>query len=114
MTLMTDEQMDEVAAVLPLVKAWVTAFEAELKRRIHNGSSFENVREVPTDARRNWKEGLDILKILRKFSRLDVVAPRVPLSPAQAEKTLGKGVYGKHLADHVEKTSSGTKLAFKD
>lgn len=115
MTLMTNEELDEVARHLPRVKAWVAAVEKELLRELEAGVEFTNVRLEPKRANRKWIEGLDVVKLLRKFSRLDVVAPRVPLSPSQAEKVLGKGVMAK--LSKIEppvlvKESSGMKLAY--
>lgn len=117
MTQTTNEMLDRVAKQIPYVKAWLAAVEAEIKREIEGGAEFKNVKLVPTDPRRNWTLGpAELIKLLKRFSRLplDVVAPRSPLSPAQAEKTLGRKVYINDLSEYVVSTSSGTKLAYID
>ena len=112
---LSDKQLDELADQIPYVKAWLKAVEAMLLLRIDNGAKLANVSLVPTQPRRYWtKEGDDLLTLLRKFSKLDVVAPRVPLSPAQAEKTLGKKLFAAKLSGFVVKQSSGTKLAYSN
>lgn len=110
---LSDKQLDELADQIPYVKAWLKAVEGMLMSRINNGADLTNVSVVPTNPRRYWTlEGQDLIIRLRKFSKLDVVAPRVPLSPAQAEKTLGKKLFGAKLAEFVVRRSSGTKLAY--
>lgn len=117
---LTNEQLDELAFWLPHVKAWLNAVETELLRELENGAEFENVGLEPKQARRKWRllveengemVEFDPIKFLRKFSKLDVVAPRVPLSPTQAEKTLGAKVYSK-CTEFVVRESSGMKLAY--
>ncbi len=110
--MLTDKDLDDLAATLPHIKAWIAAVEAEIFSQLEHGVEFHNVKLVPKRATRKWLEGLDPLKLLRKFSKLDVVAPRVPLSPSQAEKTLGKKLYREKLAEHVSAVSSGTRLAY--
>jgi hypothetical protein len=112
MSNLTTEQLDELAYHLPHVKAWVKAVEAELLRRLRQGDEMENVSLGDTLGNRTWKDDCDPLKILRKFSRLDVIAPRKVLSPTQAEKTLGKSVYAK-LAEFVHRpVTAMSKLVF--
>lgn len=112
MSLMTNEELNRLAADLPFIKSWVKAVEDEVKLALEQGAEFSNAKLEPTRPTRKWVDGLDILKLLRKFSKLDVVAPRVPLSPAQAEKTLGKKLFKDKLAESVVSQSSGLKLTF--
>jgi hypothetical protein len=110
---LTAEELDELAYHVPHVKAWLKAVEERLEAAINKGMELKNVSLVPTQPRRNWiHEGKDLITILRKFSKLDVVAPRTPLSPAQAEKTLGKKLFAAKLAGYVVRTSSGVKLQY--
>lgn len=110
---MTAEQLDDLAFHLPHVKAWIKAVEERLALAINHGIELKNVSLVPTNPMRKWtQEGKDLIDLLRKFSKLDVVAPRTPLSPAQAEKTLGKRLYADKLAGFVIRTSSGVKLTY--
>ena len=110
---LSDKQLDELATQVPYVKAWIKAVEEMLTLRIDNGAKLINAARVPTNPTRKWtKEGDDLMTLLRKFSKLDVVAPRVPLTPAQAEKTLGKKLFAAKLSEFVIKQSSGMKLIF--
>lgn len=111
--LMTNQELDTLAADLPGIKAWIAAVEREIEKALNEGVVFTNAELVPKRANRAWQAGLDVLALLRKFSKLDVVAPRVPLSPSAAEKTLGKKLYSESLAQHVVRESSGMKLAYK-
>jgi hypothetical protein len=108
---MTDAELDKLAFELPFVKAWVAAVEDELKSRAEAGSGFENVFLEPTRPTRKW-DG-DPLPLLLRFAPLDTVAPREPLSPAQAQKTLGKKLYDEYLIKSVVSQSSGMKLTFR-
>jgi hypothetical protein len=117
MKLLTDEDLDKIAFEIPHVKAWLKAVERELLLSLERGVEFKNVKLEPKNATRKWCEhteegdAFDVLTFLRKFSKLDIVAPRVPLSPTQAEKTLGREVFAK-CAQFVVKQSSGMKLAY--
>lgn len=113
MTLLTNEDLDRVAADIPHVRAWLKAVETQIQSAIEDGAEFKNVSLVPTQAQRKWAEGVDPLKVLRRLRmKLDVIAPRKALSPAEAEKKLGKPIYAEKLAQHVTKQSSGVKLAY--
>lgn len=112
MTPMTDEQMDQLASVIPLLKAWVSATETELRTRLESGSKFQSVSLVPSRATRKWETPSKIVETLKNFADLDVVAPRTPLSPAQAEKQFGRSVYQKELSKHVVQESTGTSLKY--
>jgi hypothetical protein len=110
--LMTNKELDRLAASLPHVKAWVKAVEDELVLQLQAGVEFNNVKLVPKRATRKWLADLDVIELLRKFSKLDVVAPRKPLTPSEAEKTLGKKLYKDKLAQFAPAVSSGDKLAY--
>lgn len=109
---LTSKELDALAKELPVIKAWVAAVEAELLRRLEAEEQFDYVAYVPKRPSRLWNPEIDPVTILRKFANLSVVAPRTPLSPSQAEKTLGKLVYKDALAKHVVKVSSGMTLDF--
>lgn len=111
---LSDAELDELASHVPFVKAWLKAVEDKIKSALDNGAELANVSLIPTQARRLWsKDGKDLIILLRKFSKLDVVAPRVPLSPAQAEKTLGKKLFAEKLSEFTVRQSSGMKLTYK-
>lgn len=111
---LTDEGMDLLARQLPLVKSWVQAVEAELLRRLESGSTFNNVRLVPKRAIRAWADEAEAQTTLLTLLPLEQVAPRCLLSPAQAEKAVGKSTFAKILDTHVTRESSGMTLKFND
>ena len=111
MTLLTNTQLELIAADLPFIEAWIKAVKGEIQSAIEGGYEFKNAALEPTRPTRKWAG--DVLELLLQFSNLDVVAPRVVLSPAQAEKTLGKAIYKENLAGSVTNESSGTKLVFR-
>jgi hypothetical protein len=85
MSRLTLDELDELAFHLPHVEAWTKAVRREIQTAIENGHEFANAKLVDSLGNRAWKPDADPLKVLRKFSRLDVIAPRVPLSPTLAE-----------------------------
>jgi hypothetical protein len=109
--LMNDDELDRLAQELPLVKAWVAAVEKEIFNALQNGVQFKNAVLESKPGNRKWSDGVDILAELRKFSPLNVVAPRVPLSPTQAEKTLGGKIYAK-LSSFVVRPATAPKVKF--
>jgi hypothetical protein len=112
MSRLTLDELDELAFHLPHVEAWTKAVRREIQTAIENGHEFANAKLVDSLGNRAWKPDADPLKVLRKFSRLDVIAPRVPLSPTQAEKTLGRQIYEK-LAEFVHRpVTARNKLVF--
>jgi len=110
--LMTNEELDELALRIPTIKAWIAAVEKEIQKQIEEGHVFENVVLVPTRPTRAWKDGVDPLKVLRKFLKLDQAAPRKALTPAQAEEALGKKAFKEKVAEFVTSKSSGVKLDY--
>jgi hypothetical protein len=106
---MTSTQLDQVAAQLPLIKAWVSAVEAELTRRIEAGEQFDNATLESRQTRRYWDDKADPLKLLSKFLPIDEAAPRVPLSPSQAEERL-KPADMRKLSKWIVKKASNPSL----
>ena len=111
---MTDEALDYLAGQLPLVKSWVQSVEDELLRRLETGSVFNNVRLAPKRATRAWFDEDQAKATLLTLLPLDQAAPRCVLSPAQAEKAVGKSTFAKILDPHVTRQSSGTTLKFNN
>lgn len=113
--LLNDQEMDAVAKELPLVKEWIKAVEAELLRRLEAGAEFKNVALVPKRQIRSWAEDKQdkILPALLTFLPLDQAAPRSVLSPAQAEKAVGKANYQKGLADLLSREAPGLTLGYR-
>jgi hypothetical protein len=109
------EQMNLLAINMPLVKTWVEAVEKKLTEMLEAGVELPNAYLAPKRPSRKWHlEGEELILYLTKFSSLDVVAPRKPLSPSEAEKVLGKKLYVAEMAEQVYKESSGLALRYKN
>ena len=92
----------------------VEAFYEELKKvaftRLEGGGAVPGWHLAPKRAIRKWRENLDIADIAELPIPSDKLFPRERITPAQAEKLLGKA--DKHLLDDLtEKVSSGLTLA---
>ncbi len=109
---MTDAELDELAQHLPLLKMWITHVEAELLRRLESGAEMQNAELVPKRAVRSWDGEVDMKEILPTFGPIDVVCPRVPLSPTQAQEILGQEAFS-GLTEYVQRNSSGLTLSYR-
>jgi hypothetical protein len=109
---LSDKELDRVAALVPLVTAWVEAVNAEIFRRLESGVVMQNAVLVDKRPVRKWDDEKAILPLLEAMAPIDEVAPRVVISPTQAEKVLGRSRYA-GLAEHVLKESSGKKVAYQ-
>lgn len=107
---LSSQELDTLARSLPLVREWLAAVEWELLNRLSEGAEFSSVRLEPKQAQRKWKKGVDMIPVLSALGELDVVAPRAPLSPAQAQKVLRTQFV--ELAEYVVQESSGLKLVY--
>lgn len=112
---LTDQELDLLAAKLPLIKHWVKAVEAELIQRIPDSEhDFIHASVSIGQGNRVWEDEEQALAALTALEPdTDVIAPRKVLSPPQAEKALGKGAYKTTLAEHVVRPSTGWKLKLK-
>lgn len=82
---MTDE---ELIPLIPLIKAWLNKFEAELLVRLEAGEEIPGASLVPKRPTRKW---IDETKVIEAFSPvipIDKLCPRTLLSPAQLESIL--------------------------
>jgi hypothetical protein len=111
---LTDEQLDSLAGMLPLIKAWVSAVEEQIELRLTEGASFKHVGLASKKAIRKWKDSEEMIRVLQNLADLDLVAPRSPLPPAQAEKKLGRVCYMQNLSEYVLQESSGVTLKYID
>lgn len=99
-----DQALDFLANALPMtgfVKAWAKAVEAAAKERLERGQKLRGYKLVEGRANRAWLDEAAAEKALRRKFKIDQVAPRTLISPAKAEKLLGKN--SRLIADHVVK-----------
>jgi hypothetical protein len=105
--------LDDLAGKMPLIKAWVAAIDTKIEELLIEGHAFENATLAPKRATRKWYlEGDALIDLLSMYAPLDKVAPRVPLSPSQMEKEIGKKLYIAEMAEQVFSESSGLGLKY--
>ena len=88
---LSDEQMLVALQSKPLIEAWLSAIEAHVKERLATGKGFPGYKLVEGRSLRQWKEEnlaqVALVELLGEERAY--VAPKL-ISPAQAEKALGK------------------------
>lgn len=110
-------QLAVIMGRIPLFDAWVRSVENEALSRMMAGQSIPGLKLVDKRATRKWtmadEDVLEELKLPHILGdQAILVAKLVALSPTQAEKKLGKGLW-KRVTDAglVEKKSSGLTIA---
>lgn len=92
-----------ILEMAPEIKAWLSDIEARALSAVQRGEKVGDFKIVAGRAFRKWKDEADAEKALRGVSKIKVsdIFPKKLVSPAQAEKLLGK----KHpvLEEHVHK-----------
>jgi len=106
-----DKELDELASQLPLMETWIEAVKLEIQRRLLLGRTFAYAAMRDKQATRKWSDGIDIIEVLTNYLPLEDAAPRVPLTPAKAEKILGKAKF-ESLTQYVLRESSGQVMGF--
>lgn len=111
-------ELDKLIPEILMVEAWVASVRQRILEELEGGELFDHARLEPKRALRKWKEEpeeviaslQELLKDLGKDSSIDKVAPRKVVSPAEAEKLVGKGNFAHLAADRVKAESSGNNL----
>lgn len=115
---MDPEELEALIPDLLLIEAWVAAVKEQILELLESGAHMDKARMEPKRATRKWiltdeeviKKLQGVFKTLGKKSDEDAVAPRKVLSPAEAEKVVGKPNFADLLADKVKAESSGFNL----
>ena len=106
---MTDEEIRLALESKPLIEGWLTAVENHVKGILDDGQEFEGFKLVEGRSFRQWEDEADAEKTLTKLFG-DGAFTRKLMSPAQAEKKLGKAK--KHeVADLIVKPRGKPTLA---
>lgn len=86
---LTDEQLREVLDAKPLIVKFLEAVEAHAKEKLENGQSFPGYKLVAGRSVRQWGDEVEAeIELRAKLG--DEAYERKLLSPAKAEKALGK------------------------
>lgn len=117
--IMTPEELDAAVKDVLFAEAWANAVRAQIQASLEAGVSFTNAHLEPKSSNRKWaKDEKEIIITLQavlaglgKPSSLDDVAPRSVVTPAAAEKTMGKPRFAELMANTTMKPpSSGYNL----
>lgn len=109
---LTDKELSALLERVPLIRSWCNALEKQAQAKLLEGEDVPGYKLVEGKSTRKWADAEKAQKYLRnKRYKLDDIAPRVFLSPAQAEKLLGKKQFQEKLGGLVEKPRGKPTLA---
>lgn len=109
------EELDELVPEILLIEAWVDAIKARILASLEGGAVMKHAWLEPKRGTRKWirdekfiaKEIDDVLVLIGKPSGEDVTRPREVVSPAVAEKLVGKAKFAALLSSLTIIQSSG-------
>lgn len=87
---LSDKQMRVALEAKPLIEAWLSAVEGLVKDRLTNGDAFPGFKLVEGKSNRQWADDSAAAKVLGDLIGADAAYTQKLISPAQAEKALGK------------------------
>jgi hypothetical protein len=106
---LTDAQMRAALDAKPMIESWLSAIEALAKERLESGLGFEGYKLVEGRSVRKWADDAQAETALVDLLGDAAFAPKKIVSPAQAEKALGKKRAGE-IADLVTKPTGAPTL----
>lgn len=107
---LTDDQMRKVLDAKPLVEAWLSAVETLVKDRLTRGETFPGYKMVEGKSNRKWADDSLAAESLIYLIGVDAAYTQKLISPAQAEKVLGKKRAGE-IAGLITKPIGAPTLA---
>ena len=107
---LTDDKLRTVLENKKLIAGWMEAVEKHVTERITSGESFPGYKLVEGRSVRQWSDDQEAEAKLVELLENSAYVPRKIVSPAQAEKALGKKRVGE-IADLVVKPSGKPTLA---
>ena len=87
---LTDEQLKVALDNKKLIVSWFDAVETLVTDRLSSGQAFGGYKLVAGRANRAWRDEMTVAKVLGAVLGDDTIYTRKLISPAQAEKELGK------------------------
>jgi hypothetical protein len=109
--MLTDQQMAQALAAKPLIEAWLSAVEAEVKSRLTAGFGFTGYKLVEGRSNRQWSDEWGAAaRLVDLLGNDKAYTPPKLISPAQAEKALGKKRSGQ-ISDLITKPAGAPTLA---
>ena len=107
---LTDAQMRRALEAKPLIEGWLGAVEGLVKDRLTNGEGFPGYKLVEGKSNRQWSNVEEAEQVLGDLIGPEASHTRKIISPAQAEKVLGKKRVGE-IADLIVKPTGAPTLA---
>lgn len=108
---LSDEEMAKALAAKPMIEAWLSAIENQVKSRLSSGDGFPGYKLVEGRSNRQWSDEWGAAaKLVDLLGNEKAYTPPKLISPAQAEKALGKKRAGS-IADFITKPSGAPTLA---
>lgn len=107
---LTEEQMRKALDAKPLIESWLSAIEKIAKSRLEEGEGFVGYKLVEGRSNRRWINDETASEELLNLLGEDDAYTKKLVSPAQAEKLLGKKRVSE-IADLVVKSSGAPTLA---
>ena len=86
---LTDDQMRRALTARPLIESWLAAIEAIVKERLITGEGFDGFKIVEGRSLRKWTDDKIAAAMLTDLLNENAYTRKL-ISPAQAEKLLGK------------------------
>ena len=87
---LTDAQLGQALRAKKLITSWLESVEDHVVGRINNGENFDGFKMVAGKANRRWADDAQAGVALFEMLGDDAYAPQKLVSPAQAEKALGR------------------------
>jgi hypothetical protein len=110
---LTDKQLASVLRAKPLIASWLESIEDYVFDRLEAGEVFPGYKLVAGKANRRWIDEAQAATTLFEMLGDAAFAPAKVLSPAQAEKALGKARV-RDIADLIIKPEGAPTLAVYD
>lgn len=110
---LTDDQMRTALEAKPLIEAWLSAIETLVKDRLVSGQGFDGYKLVEGKSNRQWSDDWQAAaKLVELIGNDKAYTPPKLITPAQAEKVLGKARVSE-IAPLITKPSGAPTLALE-
>jgi hypothetical protein len=107
---LSDAQMRRALEAKPVIEGWLGAIEGLVRDRLNNGGQFPGYKLVEGRSNRQWEDVEEAEQLLDELIGPEQAFTRKIISPAQAEKVLGKKRAGE-IADLIVKPLGTPTLA---
>ena len=107
---LSDAQMRRALEAKPVIEGWLGAIEGLVRDRLNNGGQFPGYKLVEGRSNRQWEDVEEAEQLLDELIGPEQAFTRKIISPAQAEKVLGKKRAGE-IADLIVKPLGAPTLA---